>query len=161
METAKQGKKKRWWVWVLGGIVVIVVIGAMAGGGKKDAPASGAPSTTETTASAGTAPEKPAEAPPMAVTATEYYEAYDGNEVTADTKFKGKKLSITGTVKGVEKTFGSIYAELEGDEFLGQVRCKLQTEADAAKLTKGQSITLIGVGDGKAGFPRVTDCVLK
>ncbi|OJX56368.1 MAG: hypothetical protein BGO89_13630 [Candidatus Kapaibacterium thiocyanatum] len=158
-EGTKKPIYKTLWFWV-GIIVVVGIIGSQAG--KKDAGASGVQSTTESTASTGTAPEKPKETPPMAVTAIEYYESYDGNEVTADAKFKGKRIAITGTVKGVEKTFGSIYAELEGNELYGHVQCKLQTEADAAKLTKGQSTTLIGVADGKMmGSPRVTDCVVK
>ncbi|OJX60034.1 MAG: hypothetical protein BGO89_07775 [Candidatus Kapaibacterium thiocyanatum] len=105
--------------------------------------------------------ETPKEEPVLAVTATALYEAYDANEVSADAQYKGKKLEVSGKVKDVEKTFGMIYVNLEGDDMFGQVTCKLENETEAASMTKGQKIVLLGVGDGKAGFPRVTDCRIK
>lgn len=146
---------KKWWFW-LGAVIAIGIIAGVSGRGKKESQASSAPGSTERPVEA----EKPKETPALAVTAIALYEAYDANEVSADAKYKGKKLAVTGEVKDVEKTFGNVYVNLTGNEFLGQVTCKLESEADAAKLTKGQTVTLVGTGDGKTGFPRVVDCVL-
>lgn len=161
-ETQPQTKKpifKKWWFWV--GIVVVVgIIGSQAG--KKDAGASGVQSTTKSTASTGNTSEKvveaPKEAPPLIVTAKDYYDAYESNEVSADAKYKGKTIAITGEVDGVSKTFGIVSVNLKAAEYIKQIRCKLKEESDAASLTKGQTITLVGVGDGKTMFPEVEDC---
>ncbi len=154
-ETGKKPIYKKWWFWV-GAVVVIGIIGSMAGG-KKETASAESPAAVPSAATT----EKPKEEPVLAVTATALYEAYDANEVSADAQYKGKKLEVSGKVKDVEKTFGMIYVNLEGDDMFGQVTCKLENETEAASMTKGQKIVLLGVGDGKAGFPRVTDCRIK
>lgn len=156
-EGTKKPIYKTLWFWV--GIVVVVgIIGSQAG--KKDAPASGAPSTTESTASTGTAPEKPVETA-VKISATDLYESYKSNEISANERFKGKTLEVTGEVENVDETLGSYYVHLKADEILGQVSCKLRDKGQAASLAAGQMVTVVGKGDGKLGFPRVTDCVVK
>lgn len=91
----------------------------------------------------------------------EYYEAYASNEVSADAKYKGKKVSISGVIDGVSKTLGTVSVNLKADEYIKQVRCKLKNESDAASLSKGQEVTLVGLGDGKTIFPEVEECVVK
>lgn len=153
-EGTKKSILKRWWFWVVA-IVVIAIIGSMAGG-KKESAASSVSGSTERSADA----EKTKEAPPMAVTAKDLHDAYESNEVSADSRYKGKRLAVTGEIDGVDKVLGTVSVNLKADEYFKRVRCKLKNESDAASLTKGQTVTLIGVGDGKTIFPEVEDCVL-
>jgi len=162
-EERKKPAYKKWWFWV-GAIVVVGIIGA-AGGGKKDAGATGMSSEAHSPASTGNVPEKtaevPAEEPVMKVSAADLYSAYESNEVSANEKFRGKRLEITGEVERVDETLGSYYVHLKGAEVIGHVSCKLKDKAEAAALNAGQTVTLVGTGDGKIGFPRVMDCQIK
>ncbi|MCO6465032.1 MAG: hypothetical protein J5I53_00295 [Bradyrhizobiaceae bacterium] len=155
--TGKKPFYKKWWVWVL---AVVIVIGIASQSGKKGdtgtttAQAEGA---TEQAASAA----EPAPEPTIKVSAVDYYQEYDANEVAADERYKGKTLEITGEVTGVEKTMGTVYVNLRGDELIGWVHCALEDESGASKISKGQNVTLVGKGAGKMGFARVEDCKIK
>jgi len=152
-EKEKKSWYKRWYVWVL---AVVVIVGISQTGKKgEDAPSSS--SSTNATASAA---EKRQEIPTIKVSATDLYAEYMANEVTANDRYEDKMLEITGEVRNVDQTLGSYYAHLKGDGF-GSVSCKLEDKSDAASLSAGQTITFIGKGDGKLGFPRVTDCRIK
>ncbi len=155
-ETQPQTKKpiyKKWWFWV--GIVVVVgIIGSQAGKKGDTAGASEGAVPSSSTQPA----EQSAEPKAIEVTAKDYFDAYESNEVSADAKYKGKTIAITGEVEGVSKTFGTVSVNLKAAEYIKQIRCKLKEESDAASLTKGQTITLVGVGDGKTMFPEVEDC---
>ncbi|MBK6290135.1 MAG: hypothetical protein IPF59_00050 [Ignavibacteria bacterium] len=149
---------KKWWVWL---IVGVVVIGIASQSGKKDSATGEATAQISTSGSSSTASEKPREVAAIKVSAKEYYEAYDGNEVAADGKFKDKIIEISGEVESVEKTLGTVYVALKGADMFGQVRCALEDESGAASISKGSVVTLVGTGDGKMGFPNVTDCKIK
>jgi len=161
-ETQQQTKKpiyKKWWLWV-GVIVVVGIIGSQTGKKGGNAPVAEGEATSSASPSSQPA-EKPAEPKAIEVTAKDYYDAYESNEVTADAKYKGKTIAVTGEVDGVSKTFGTVSVNLKADEYIKQIRCKLKTESDAASLTKGQTVTLVGVGDDKMMFPEVEDCVVR
>lgn len=105
------------------------------------------------------APEKP-----LAISAGRLYEAYDANEVAADQKYKGKVLAVAGTVQSVDKdAFNNIVIDLKSANQFMPIRAYLEKkyEADAASLSKGQSITFVCTGGGKiVGSPVLRDCQL-
>ena len=157
-ESVKKPIYKKWWFWL---IVGVVVIGIATQSGKKSSATDDAASQSSTSGSSSSASEKPKEATTIKVTAKEYYEAYDGNELAADGRYKNKLIEITGEIESVEKTLGTVYVALKGADMFGQVRCGLEDEAGASNLSKGSTVTLIGKGDGKMGFPNVADCRIK
>lgn len=90
-------------------------------------------------------------AKPISISAKELTRAYDENELAADQKYKGKLLSVSGTVSSIAETLGNVTVQLEGHEFMQSVMCSFEEEqkANVARLKKGQPIKLLGTGDGK------------
>jgi Flp pilus assembly protein TadD len=121
----------------------------------------------------------PAPVPKLRITATQLYQEYKENEVTADKKYKDKILDITGTVSAVQKNdFGAIVVLLQGKEgsITSHVQCSLadtgagtgvdgeslkkENSKKAATLKKGQLVTLRGRGLGQYFLEIViVDCV--
>jgi tRNA_anti-like len=100
----------------------------------------------------------PAEPPkPVAtLTSDELIAEYQKNEVGADQKYKDKLIEVTGKVAEVKKDlFGRYFVGLgtahEGEMF--DVMCYLDpsAEADAGKLQKGETTTIKGLCQGRAG----------
>lgn len=166
MSESKQPVYKKWWVWVIG-IVAVIALATQAGKDEKASEAARSEPISEevsTSTSTSTQPVEEVEPEPetiLSVSATQYYKDYESNELAADQKYENQKLEITGEVDAVEKSFGSLYVKLKGTEFLGTVSCKLEDESGAASLSKGNMVTLVGLGDGKMGFPRVRNCSIK
>lgn len=139
---------KRWWVWVL----AVIVLGAMSrmGGGGGAAVSSGSPSI-----------EQEVKKPELVVTATAYFNDYEGNEVAADEKYKGKLIEISGTVAEVRKTLGSYFIDLESPNQFLHIACEMSSQDGLASVAKGSSVTIIGQGAGKVMSPRLDECVVK
>lgn len=104
------------------------------------------------------APPSPAEPPkPVAtLTADQLIDEYKKNEVGADQKFKDKLVQVSGKVAEVKKDlFGRYFVGLgtahEGEMF--DVMCYLDKTAEeaAGKLQKGETATLMGMCQGRAG----------
>jgi hypothetical protein len=97
--------------------------------------------------------------------ATDLWNAYQGNEVSADDRFKGKKLLVTGEVESIEKgPFGGIVIRLLSPNEFIPVDASLEDseKATAAKLNKGDAIKLLCVGKGMVvGRPQVDDCTVR
>jgi hypothetical protein len=104
--------------------------------------------------------------PSLAVTAPQLYRDYHRNEVSADTKYKGKTLAVTGRVTGISKDFaGGVYLTLDNgeSEFLG-IHAELQpSEVDkASTLSKGRTVTVVCEGGEMViGTPILKDCVIQ
>lgn len=98
----------------------------------------------------------------MSVTAVQLFSDYHANEVSADSKYKDKNLSISGRVAGISKSaFDSIYLELSTqNQFMLVQAHMLDSEHDAsAKLRRGQTVTLLCLGNGMVlGSPMLNDC---
>lgn len=80
------------------------------------------------------------------VTSSELYKAYKANEVSADEKYKGQKLAITGTIESIGKDImDNPYISFKED-YLQSVTCYFSEENNKiiAQLNKGQEITIIG-----------------
>lgn len=104
----------------------------------------------------------PPAAPPLAVTAVQLGTDYSGNEVAADTKYKGKVLLLSGTVIRVATDFpGEIDVYLQADQ--GDfVDCSFSEDAKATLATVqiGQKVTVRGTCGGKGASPFLNDCTL-
>jgi hypothetical protein len=97
------------------------------------------------------------------VSAVELYREYKANEVAADQDFKGQTLSVSGNVDKIGKDIlGTIYVTFDnGGKFeIGQVQCMFDDKhaARAAKLSKGQRVTVIGTCEGKMGNVLLRKC---
>ena len=103
-----------------------------------------------------------AKAPMITLTATALYNAYENNEVAADSKYKGKNVLISGTIKNIGKDIlDKPYITLGGSGFLG-VQCFFEKSNvdQLMSLSKGQRIKVIGVVSGKVINVQVKDCSL-
>lgn len=97
------------------------------------------------------------------VTAAEIASVYKANEVRGDERFKGKKLEVTGKIDGIDSGIGDTpVIRLQGADMFQDVMVNDVPRAAAAKLEKGQTITVVCRGDGEIiGMPRLDECELK
>lgn len=116
------------------------------------------------------APSNPAatEAGPgvLAVEATQLLEEFDANEASADVKYAGKVLEVTGNVNGVDTEFlddTKYVVQLDdGSEFsFATVNCNDVPTDQAAAVTPDSTITIRGNFDdgGDLGI-ELNDCVV-
>jgi putative nucleic acid binding protein len=87
---------------------------------------------------------------PIAVQAKALTKEYDDNELSADAKYKGKLLAVSGKISNIAETFGSITVSLEGHDVVQTVMCTFDDSErpKVAVLKKGGQVTLIGTGNG-------------
>ena len=81
------------------------------------------------------------------LSANELIQAYEKNDSSANKKYLGKILEITGTVKEVKKDEAGFYTIVLGSEGnLSSVRCLLDSthQDNAANITTGSSATIRG-----------------
>ncbi len=99
------------------------------------------------------------------VTAATLWNAYQGNEVSADEAYKGKKLLVSGTVASIEKgPLGGIVVRLATPNEFIPVDASLEDseKSKAGKLTKGDDIKLLCAGNGMViGRPQLGDCTVR
>lgn len=169
---------------VLGFFIIVGVIGNLAGGGKgpgsvpsssssgnsaaqssdgnnaASVPNHSTPSSSSESSSnaSSTTPSEPAA---INVSASELVSDYNANEVSADDKYKGKVLAISGTVDSIGKDImDTPYVTLHVDNDLLGVQCMFDNQYKAAlsKLHKGQRIRLHGTCKGKTLNIILADC---
>ena len=90
--------------------------------------------------------------PAIAVSATALDKEYDDNVVSADGKYKGKVLEVTGKVVRVAKEqFGRLTVELDAAEGNSSVDCEFSESSrdQLVGLAPGQTITIRGMCQGK------------
>lgn len=99
------------------------------------------------------------EVAPIEIKAADYYKAYEENQVSADEKYKGKTLLISGKIENISNESGDLTISLKGDgDFSWDVRCIMQKGTDVSTLKKGDKITLKGDGAGSSITPEVENC---
>jgi hypothetical protein len=114
------------------------------------------------------AEEKAPVEPPMQVTSNKLVEDYKANEVSADAKYKGKTVEITGTVETIGKDIlDNPYITFFYQEYsiINNVQC-LFARSDSPQLenlSKGQRLTVIGDVSGIPGVGNilVRNCKIK
>ncbi len=109
--------------------------------------------------------EAKAEAAPVErieVTATELYNDYKANEITANARYKGKALLITGTVSAIQSDFrDKPFIQLTAGDFVTVSISGLSVE-EASELSTGSLIKAACTGNGEVlSFPATRDCKLQ
>lgn len=101
----------------------------------------------------------------IAITAGDLFAAYNENEVAANSKYKDKKLQITGTISNIGiDILDRVYITLDASETLYSVQCYFANsdeDAKVAELKKGDTITLIGVCEGISLNVTVKQCEIQ
>ena len=85
------------------------------------------------------------------ITVTEIINEYESNDSTADEKYLGKIIELSGNVKKVEEDgYGNYTIVLGETENSSSVRCTMDTayRMDAAHVPEGSSVTLRGACTG-------------
>lgn len=98
----------------------------------------------------------------IAVTATELYNDYKANEITANARYKGKPLLISGTVSAIQSDFrDKPLIQLAAGDFVTVTISGLSVE-EASELSKGSRIKAACTGNGEVlSFPATRDCKLQ
>lgn len=99
------------------------------------------------------------------VSAGTLFSDYQGNEVSADEKYKGKRLVVAGTVGDVRKgPLGGVTIGLSTSNPFMPVDASLEDSetSKAGKLAKGDNVKLLCKGQGMVlGRPQIDDCIIR
>lgn len=105
---------------------------------------------------------KAAASPPaVSVTASQMVADYEANEVGADSKYKNKVVSVSGTIEGIGKdVMDTPYVSLETGNAVRKVQCMFAESDQPAlsALSKGVEITIIGKCNGLMMNVLLEDC---
>jgi putative nucleic acid binding protein len=100
--------------------------------------------------------------PAIAVSADQLVADYHGNEVAADSRYKGRVLGLTGVVDGINKDFlDKTYLTLRTANMFMTVHAQLKSSevSRAGTLSKGDRVQLVCKGKGMIiGSPVVDEC---
>jgi hypothetical protein len=141
-------------------IFLIIVLLAIAGSlASKNSP-------TQTPSTSNNAPvENVQKTPELTVTAIKLSEDYKANEVSADAKYKGKFIEVSGVIDNIAKDImDTPYVTLKTDTYsIVGVQCMFEKESEPqlATLSKGKSITLQGEVSGKMMNVIIRGCIIK
>lgn len=99
------------------------------------------PTTEETTAA------------PLQMSAVELAHAFNDNEVNANSLYKGKLVAVTGEIELFSDGWfdtSTIYLTTNTGDTVSKIRCSFSSDekSNVAKLSKGQTVTIIGKVDG-------------
>jgi len=145
---------KRMWFIVLIVVFVLYLIGSSA---SDTSQMSQTPTDTVNT------PTKPQQREAIKVTAQQLVQEYEDNEVSADAKYEGNLVQVSGIVDSIGKDIlDSPYITLKGKQYsINRVQCMF-SKRDAAILatvSKDESITLEGTLTGYTILnPLIEDC---
>ena len=87
------------------------------------------------------------------VTSQQIYKEFQDNEVAATSKYKDKRIRVTGTLISFDRTLGTNYCYIGSPgDFIGEVSCAMSEEfsKQAGNYTKGQTISLEGKCIGRS-----------
>jgi len=106
------------------------------------------------------APTPPSEI--IKVTALKIYNDYKDNEVSADAKYKGKTVSVSGQINTIGKDIiDTPYVSLDTEQYsIMMVQCMFSQKdlVELGGLSKGQKVTLQGEVSGKLGNVLIRGC---
>lgn len=121
--------------------VLIIFIAAVSGGDDSSTPSSG------------NAGNNAVSEAPIVVSADELIRAYVNNTVTADATYKGKTVTVSGTIYSIESNYISIEADAD-DLWLNNVYAYYSSSETSklSNLAKGDRITVTGECKGEGVF---------
>ncbi len=100
--------------------------------------------------------------PPIAVTATQLFQAYDANEAAAQQQYGSSPLLVTGTIKSIDLDFGNdpVVMLSTPNEFMSaHANLTKASQARASSLSKGAQIKLLCKSVAEvAGTPILKGC---
>jgi len=108
--------------------------------------------------------------PTATLSAKELYDAFESNEIKANSEYKGKVIAVTGVVSAITTSLIGdqpiVSLTATSNEHLSNLQTVTCTFAKVhssslASLSKGTTITMIGLVTGKMMGPRLTGCRLK
>lgn len=144
-------KKILKWVGIV--FVVLIIIGIFAGGNQ---------STTKKTEPAQKTPAAEAEptlAEPMQITADDLADAFDENQVAAESEWGGKYVEFSAEISNITDT-GISFHNVASKEFsLTQIGCRVKDKESLLPLKNGQVVKVRGtVGKQTVGVIDIKDC---
>lgn len=109
-------------------------------------------------------PPLPMDQPTVQVEAVELWRAYQANEVSADSRFKDRKLFVTGDIHSITKdAFDSVIVSLQSPNQFMPSRAYLASGSVGAAeyLRRGQGVKMTCTGGGMImGSPVLRDCTV-
>lgn len=130
---------KKWWFWLIIVVVLIAVIGASSGDDSEPS-TSGGNDTVQSTEAA------------IVVSADDLIRAYVNNSVSADSQYKNKIVTVSGTIYSIDD--GYITIEPDSDDlWLNNIYAYYDSDeiAKLGNFAKGNRITVTGECKGE-GF---------
>lgn len=148
-------------VYLIGMAIFAGTMGALGSAANAGHTTSDQPSAVESAPAETTETVEAVAADAVAVDAATLHRAYAANEIAADELYKGKPLKVTGKVADIASDVSDEpVVSLQVSEFESVHATGLPKDV-AAKLAKGQSITVTCVGGGEmVGTPILDDCKL-
>lgn len=98
------------------------------------------------------------------LSADQLYSEYDANQVAADAKYKGKIVTIAGSINDIGKDVtDTAYVVIGGTGMLNGTQCMFPKgqESIIGNLSKGQQVTAKGEVNGKIGNVLVRNCTIQ
>jgi hypothetical protein len=96
------------------------------------------------------------------VTAVQLFRDYHANEVSADSKYKGQQLLVTGRVAKIRKDFTDdiVLDLMTPNQFMSAMaQIQKQDHSAAANLKRGQEVVVLCKGQGlMLGSPMLENC---
>lgn len=155
---AKPKKKLGCLGWIGIAVVVLIVLGVIGSNSKEPAGEQAA-----STPPPG-APAQPVK-PPLAVTATQLFNAYQGNEAAAQNAYGDRSLLVSGTVDKVDLDFMDkprVLLKTPNQFMSAQAGLASDAEASASSLRPGQKVTLLCEGVSEVvATPMLKECRLQ
>lgn len=108
--------------------------------------------------------EVQSKAPSYTLSANQLYREYENNEVSADAKYKGKIVIVSGKIQDIGKDImDEPYIVIGGEGFLDGVQCSFakSQESSIARLSKGQNVKVKGKVSGKMGNVQIENSSLQ
>ena len=136
-------------------MIIVAVTMSSSPDTKQSTPATPEPDTKQSTPAT----------PEMDVSAVTLYTDYEANSIAADLKYKGKLLQVTGIATKIEvDILGDPIVMFGMDQFnLAGIYATFKKSElnNLANISVGQTITIIGTGNGKVMRILLEDCYMK
>lgn len=146
-------------------IILLIVAIAVASKGNSSSVATNTTGSVASVATNSSTPTPVQSQVPIIVTATKLSSDYQSNEVSADAKYKGNLVQVSGTIYNIGKDImDNPYIELQNgpyDPFGVQCMFSQSDESKLANLSKGQTVTLLGTVSSKVINVLVEGCQIK